>query len=83
MKTISMFLRRATAMVRTEFFPPLVPSTCSKKESNESGVRLLQSNGDDHKAEDCPGHVPYIPYPAWVPHDCTAAVIVTATVHSL
>ena len=70
-------------MVRTEFFPPFVPSTCTKKESNESDISLLQAEGDDAKAEDCPGRVPHVPYPAWVPHDCTAAVIVTATIHSL
>ena len=83
MKTLSMLSRRATAMVRTEFFPPLVPSTRTKKGTNESGVCLRQANGDDSKADDCPRRVPHVPCPAWLPHDCTAAVIVTATVYSL
>ena len=86
MNILSMFLRRATAMVRTEFCPHLVLSTCTKKGNtkkgiNESGVRLLQANGDDSKAEDCPRRVPQVPYPAWLPRDCYVAVIVT--VHSL
>jgi hypothetical protein len=83
MKTLSMFLRRATAMVRSEFFPPLVLSTCSLTETGESIVRQLQTAGDASEAEDCPRRVPHVPIPAWVPHDCTAAVVVTATVYSL
>ena len=77
MKTLSMFLRRATAMVWTEFCPPLVTSTRTKKGANESGVRLRQANGDDSKAENCPRRVPHVPCPAWRPRARTAAAIIT------